>query len=202
MSNSLYDFDEDNNTFLQGSEAVSKLSSALQAEVNKLLQPGEIVENIEQPIFWQANGSALVVSGLGTLALIICAIFFRNEISLSVWVLLLCFPVALIVSIYGYWRIKNSFTVFTNTRIITKPAFGKIFSVNYKDITAVSLETNYLHCRKELNIRRFIPEEGRPKVSYIEAIPTIEKYEKLISLRIEQKPVQEGNTFPETVVLQ
>jgi len=77
--------------------------------------------------------------------------------------------------------------VFTTTRVIIKPIFGNASFVYYKDITTVTLELNYLYCRRELHIKRFIPSEGNPKVSYVEAIPNMEFYKSFLEERIVEK---------------
>jgi len=182
--------DEVTTNILSGAtgDIVAKLPERPRQVLKSLLETSEdeTLLYIEQQMFWQASGSLLVVSFLGTIALLFVAIF-APRLSVSTYALLGCFPIAFVASVYGYFRMKQSFVAFTNKRVIMKPAFGAHSYVYFKDITAVTLELNYLYCRRELHIKRFIPKEGNPKVSYVEAIPNIEFYKQFLEERIVAK---------------
>jgi len=67
--------------------------------------------------------------------LIVVAILEKSSLSISTYALLGCFPIGFVGSIYGYWLLKQSFVVFTNLRVISKPILGRVSLVFYKDIS-------------------------------------------------------------------
>eukprot|EP01130_Rhizamoeba_saxonica_P010248 TRINITY_DN4194_c0_g1_i3.p1 TRINITY_DN4194_c0_g1~~TRINITY_DN4194_c0_g1_i3.p1 ORF type:complete len:121 (-),score=4.00 TRINITY_DN4194_c0_g1_i3:55-417(-) len=118
--------------------------------------------------------------------------------------LLLSFPLAFFITIYCYFKHKRSFVAFTNKRVIVKPSMGKRFWVYYKFLKEIGRRRNYLHCgRMELIIRRFIANEGREKVCYIDGIQNFEFYFDFLTGKIPE--VQDEITGPvraEAIVLQ
>jgi len=154
------------------------------------LREDEKLLHLERPLFWQASGSVLVLSGLASVGIIIVYIFFTKYVSLSTLLTLLVFPIVFGVSLYGYFRTRMSFVAFTDRRVLVKPVFGKRWTVDYAVLTEVKLETNYLQCRKELALRRFIKAEKRSKVTYIEGIARIEFYHTYLEQKLPVKVAQ------------
>jgi hypothetical protein len=65
--------------------------------------------------------------------------------------------------------------------IISPGGFGTQVIINYKDMTSVGHEFNYLYWRKEVLIKRINPRDGRNKVSYLDSIRDLDFYEEFLS---------------------
>lgn len=62
--------------------------------------------------------------------------------------------------------------------------FGTQVLIQYKDMTSVSHEFNYLFWRKEVLIKRINPRDGRNKVSYLDSIKDLDFYEEFLNEKV------------------
>jgi len=159
--------------------------------IEEMLTADEKLLFLETPNYWRVSGSVLVVSALGTVAVCIIWIFFRDSFALSTHVTFAVFPAVLIVAIYGFWRTKISFFAITDQRVLMKPVFEKRWAVELRYLKEVTLETNYLFCRKEIALRRFVPSERRVKVTFVDAVPRLEFYHQYFLDRIAERRASE-----------
>eukprot|EP01121_Diplochlamys_sp_Union-15-3_P000594 TRINITY_DN10512_c0_g1_i1.p1 TRINITY_DN10512_c0_g1~~TRINITY_DN10512_c0_g1_i1.p1 ORF type:complete len:211 (+),score=28.48 TRINITY_DN10512_c0_g1_i1:84-716(+) len=146
----------------------------------KMLEENETLEYAEKPVFWKSNGPVFFTVLLGTIVFIILCIVKTSLITSLGWASLIAasFPVALIFSVYSFFSYKKRFVAFTSKRVIIN--LGALHVINYSDILELKTEINYLHCRKEIAIKKKTPGAPRPRVFYIDSIPKLEFYEQFL----------------------
>lgn len=94
----------------------------------------------------------------------------------------------------------TSYVAFTDKKFITHPIFDDVSTVSYATLEgAISVELNYLQCRRELHVKWKEPNTGKSRVryllmknltlqvSFIEAIPNLEFYREFLEEKQPQR---------------
>jgi uncharacterized integral membrane protein len=165
---------------------INTLPPSAQAILLKTMTPEEYLIFLEQPDFWKVGGASMIVSGVGTIVFLVLLVLIIRQTSVAINFIFFfaIFPILLIVTIVSYVQHKKGFVAFTNRRLIVNPGLGTQTIMPYNKIIEVTRQTNYLHCREELAIRRYSLKDGRPKVSFLYSVQNLDKYEEFLKSHI------------------
>eukprot|EP01129_Flabellula_baltica_P015667 TRINITY_DN8061_c0_g1_i1.p1 TRINITY_DN8061_c0_g1~~TRINITY_DN8061_c0_g1_i1.p1 ORF type:complete len:214 (-),score=19.02 TRINITY_DN8061_c0_g1_i1:142-726(-) len=167
------------------------ISSSSRQKLMTMLHSDEQIQVITRSHYLKENAAVIFLSLIGSVGLIFF-IIFSFQISQTL-MMLLSFPLAIIVSVYTWFKHKDSFVAFTNKRVIIKPSLGKRVVVRYQHMLNVKAKSNCLHfCRSELEIEKKDANDRIPKMIYIDALEHQEQFRDLLLREIEKNP---GNSL-------